>query len=366
MTGEEARERLEKLLGHGAEKRKEQFEYTTQVSAAFAPMREEGEPNVVLAEAGTGIGKTLGYLAPASVWAEKDAGTVWISTYTKNLQRQIDQELDRLYPNQDVKDAHVAIRKGRENYLCLLNFEESAAGAGLARSPVQAVAAGLMTRWVAATKHGDLTGADFRDGCRDCWVRNILWDWPTGAANVFIRPAITITNVLLSDRCVNPPRARIVVANHALVMIQSAISSTSEDMPTRYIFDEGHHIFEAADSAFAAHLTAGETRDLRRWILGAEGGRRTRARGLFERGRAGGRRWLAEKALQDILHFAGTLTGEGWQKRLRDGSPFGPTEEFLALVYKQVYARAVGGNPPTRSKRRPIRSMMKFWIRQMI
>ena len=64
---------------------------------AFAPREREDKPNVVLAEAGTGVGKTLGYVAPASLWAEKNGAPVWIATYTRNLQRQIDGELDRLH-----------------------------------------------------------------------------------------------------------------------------------------------------------------------------------------------------------------------------------------------------------------------------
>src|SRR5690606_4132209 len=130
---------------------------TQVLTKMFLPLRDENAPHVVLAEAGTGIGKTLGYLAPASVWAEKNKGAVWISTFTKNLQRQIDQELDKLYPNPEIKDAHIAVRKGRENYLCLLNLEETATGAVLAKHPNQAIAAGLMARWTAATKDGDLT-----------------------------------------------------------------------------------------------------------------------------------------------------------------------------------------------------------------
>ena len=62
-------------------------------------------PRAVLAEAGTGVGKTLGYIAPASLWAEKNQGTVWISTYTRNLQSQIDGELDRLYPGPGARSA---------------------------------------------------------------------------------------------------------------------------------------------------------------------------------------------------------------------------------------------------------------------
>jgi ATP-dependent DNA helicase DinG len=76
-----------------------------------------GEPNFVLAEAGTGVGKTLGYIAPAGLWAEKNGGAVWISTYTRNLQHQIDGELDRLYPDPVVKALKAVVRKGRENYL---------------------------------------------------------------------------------------------------------------------------------------------------------------------------------------------------------------------------------------------------------
>ncbi len=53
----------------------------------------------MLAEAGTGVGKTLGYIAPSGLWAEKNKGPVWISTFTRHLQHQIDGELDRLYAN---------------------------------------------------------------------------------------------------------------------------------------------------------------------------------------------------------------------------------------------------------------------------
>ena len=42
-------------------------------------------------EAGTGVGKTLAYLAPASLWAEANGPSVWVSTYTRALQRQIEQ-----------------------------------------------------------------------------------------------------------------------------------------------------------------------------------------------------------------------------------------------------------------------------------
>ena len=351
---DEAKERLEKLLSYNdrAEIRQPQIEYAGAITKAFTPPQNAEQPEFVLAEAGTGIGKTLGYLAPASVWAEKNQGTVWISTYTKNLQRQIDQELDRLYPNPELKDTHVATRKGRENYLCLLNLEEAAAGAALAKHPDAAIAAGIMARWTVATKDGDLTGAEYPG-----WLTSILgFRHTTGLSDrrgECIYSACDHYHTCFVERSVRKAkRARVVVANHALVMISAAIATPKnqggEDMPSRYVFDEGHHLFDAADSAFAAHLTARETRDMRRWILGNEGGRRaSRARGLKRRAEdlAEGMQ-DAEDALRKILNAAEALPMDSWTRRLRDGTPSGPTEKFLAQIYRQVFARADGRDGP--------------------
>ena len=59
----EARARLVQLLGAEAEPRPQQLRYASHAAAAFAPRERAGEPRLVLAEAGTGIGKTLGYIA---------------------------------------------------------------------------------------------------------------------------------------------------------------------------------------------------------------------------------------------------------------------------------------------------------------
>lgn len=347
----EALEKLEELLRVGdkpAEIRSQQKTYADKTRHMFTPMREDENPHIVLNEAGTGVGKTLGYIAPASVWAEKNEGSVWISTYTKNLQRQIDSELDRLYPHPVVKDAYVSVRKGRENYLCVLNLEDAAAGASLSHNSRHVVAAGIMARWVAATKDGDLSGTDFPG-----WLSGLL-----GYANTYgladrrgecIYSACDHYNRCFIEKSVRKSkRSRLVIANHALVMIQSAMSSSSDGMPTRYIFDEGHHLFDAADSAFSAHLTARETADLRRWILGHEGGnRKGRARGLKRRVEdliEGDE--AAAHMLDDIIRSAGKLCAQGWSRRFKDKSPSGPCETFLMEVYRVVHARAQGVDGP--------------------
>ncbi len=154
---DEALERLAGLVGSEAEVRTGQRDYAAASASAFAPRRVEGQPNMLLAEAGTGIGKTLGYLAPASLWAEKADGAVWVSTFTKALQRQLDREGVRLFPDEAERRKKVVVRKGRENYLCLLNLEDALQGGFAGRA---AILAQLAARWAAYTKDGDMVGGD--------------------------------------------------------------------------------------------------------------------------------------------------------------------------------------------------------------
>ncbi len=347
VTDAEARARLIELVGANAEPRPQQADYASAVSAAFAPRAVADTPNVVIAEAGTGVGKTLGYIAPASVWSEKNGGAVWISTFTRNLQRQIDDELNRLHPNPDVKARHVVIRKGRENYLCLLNMEE-AVGRSPTR-PASAVGLGLLARWAARTRSGDIVGGDF-----PTWLTDLVGFRDTLAhadrRGECIYSACSHYSKCFIERTVRQPRrADIVVANHALVMTQAALGGLDDgNVPTRMVFDEGHHLFDSADSAFSAELSGRQGVELRRWLLGAEGGGRSRARGLQRRieDLTAADPATAE-TLEAVKQAALCLPQAGWAARLADGErPRGPAEGFLALVRKQVYARAKDPNTP--------------------
>ena len=170
VESREARLRLAQLVSAGPnlpELRPTQSDYASAASEAFAPREEEDKPKIVLVEAGTGVGKTLGYVAPASLWAERKGAPVWIATYTRNLQRQIDNELDRLHRDSAEKRRRVVIRKGRENYLCLLNFQEAVMRTGLI--PENAVGLGLLARWALASRDGDMIGGDL-----PAWLLDLL------------------------------------------------------------------------------------------------------------------------------------------------------------------------------------------------
>src|SRR5690606_30209152 len=158
IAADEVEARLERLTGAGAERREGQRSYARDVGRVFSPRSRRGLPHMLLAQAGTGIGKTLGYLAPASVWTEKSQGTVWVSTYTKNLQRQLRRESARAWPETRPDGSRpVVVRKGRENYLCLLNLEDALQGGFGGRA---AILAHLVARWAAFSQDGDMIGGD--------------------------------------------------------------------------------------------------------------------------------------------------------------------------------------------------------------
>lgn len=351
VAPDEARSRLAEFLageaaGKTAEPRPQQADYASAAAAAFVPRQAQGAPAVVLAEAGTGVGKTLGYLAPATVWAEKNGAAVWVSTYTRNLQHQIDNEMVRLYPDPAERARRVVLRKGRENYLCLLNLDE--ATRMLHSAPQFAVAVGLMARWTAATRDGDLSGADFPGWLADLAGRGRTMGLADRRGECVYSACDHYTRCFIERSVRRARQADVVIANHALVLTQAAMGG-GEDMglPSRYVFDEGHHLFDAADSAFSAHLTGREGQELRRWLLGAEEGGRSRARGLKRR---------LEDLLADdqksadlldaALHAARALPGEGWAARLTDDNPNGPAERFLAAARAHVLARAHGVDGP--------------------
>ncbi len=334
----DAEARLAELTGHGAEERLGQRAFAAAATDAFAPRAMRDSPNLVLAEAGTGIGKTLGYLAPASLWAERAGGAVWISTYTKALQRQLSKETERVYPDAAIRRQKVVTRKGRENYLCLLNLEDALQGGFAGRA---AILAQLVARWAAYSADGDMVGGDLPGWLPTLFRRN------GPAALTDRRGECVYAGCPHYRKCFIERAARasaeadVVIANHALVMVNAARGRETSTRPTRYVFDEGHHLFEAADSMFATALTGQETIELRRWILGPESGGRGRRRGLQARlsdvasyDEQGG------IAIQDAVEAARHLAADGWLGRIAEGAPFGPIEHLLAAVRGLTYARA--------------------------
>ena len=418
VAAEAAAERLKTLLQRSGldEARPAQAELAAEAAYVFQPREREGEPRMMLAEAGTGVGKTLAYLAPASLWAEANGPAVWVSTYTRALQRQIERESRSIYPDpppqgevaagrrgltptddrglqppQSLRDSpprggaaarkRVVVRKGRENYLCLLNFQDQANTAQLGGADLVGMA--LAARWARVTRDGDMTGGDF-----PAWLPALF----------AVPPAAQASPANLVDRrgeCIHAGcqhyracfvekairgsrRADIVIANHALVLTQAAFDGaraargSKADGETshlkRIVFDEGHHLFDAADSAFSAALSGAEAAEMRRWIRGPEG-RGRRGRGLEARlSDILGDRDGARATLQDALHAAAALPGEGWSGRIAppngEVNPIGPIEAFLVAVLEQLRARAAGSEIGMECAARPALDLVRETARE--
>lgn len=361
VSPEDAQKFLREILGATSERRQSQRDYAAMATHAFEPRERKDVNNILLAEAGTGLGKTLGYLAPSYLWARKNNAPVWISTYTKNLQRQLDQETARLVAEPAERRERIVIRKGRENYACLLNMQD-VFGRLTNANARSALLAALISRWARFSRDGDIVGGDF-----PTWLLTLFQDLSTELEARNLTP----TSLGLTDKrgeCIYAAcphfkrcfiersvragrKADIVIANHALVLHQAAtdqaigVAKTAQEEAApggikRIVFDEGHHLFDAADSAFSGHLTAMEASELRRWLRGPETERR-RGRGLADRigdliaDNEGG-----EKLLQQILRGASALPGPGWTRRIQGGQPEGSAEDFLTLVRQQVLARS--------------------------
>lgn len=337
----DAEAQLEALTGAGAERREGQRQFARTAAHIFAPRERRAEPHMLLAEAGTGIGKTLGYLAPASLWAHGAGGTVWISTYTKALQRQLSRETERIYAGEAEFRKRVVIRKGRENYLCLLNLEDALQGGFQNRA---AVLAQLVARWAAYSRDGDMIGGDLPGWLTTLFRRAGVTALTDRRGECVYAGCPHYRKCFIEHAARASQNADLVIANHALVMVNAARAREQQGRPTRIIFDEGHHLHDAADSMFAIALTGQETVEMRRWVMGPEGKSRGRRRGLAARlSDVASYDELGGRAIEAARIAAEALPGEGWLARIREGAPSGEIEQLLAAIRGTVYARDESG-----------------------
>lgn len=107
------------------------------------------ERDVLIAEAGTGTGKTFAYLVPALMSGRK----VIVSTGTKALQDQLFfRDLPRVHAVLGSR-ARVSLLKGRANYLCLYRLDQAVREGNPDRQLVSQLSA--IRAWSARTRRGD-------------------------------------------------------------------------------------------------------------------------------------------------------------------------------------------------------------------
>jgi ATP-dependent DNA helicase DinG len=234
----------------GYRQRAQQLEMAERIAAALAANR------VLVAEAGTGTGKTFAYLVPALL----SGGKVIVSTGTKNLQDQLfsrDIPTVRRILNSPVK---AALLKGRANYLCHYHLERSLAdGRFLTREDSADVV--RISRFAKETRTGD------KAECGGVAESSPVWGMVTSTRENCLGqecPSHKECFVLAARR--EALAADLVVVNHHLffadVMLRD--EGTAELLPAcnAVIFDEAHQLPETASLFFGDNVSTAQILDL--------------------------------------------------------------------------------------------------------
>jgi len=212
----------------------------------------------LLAEAGTGVGKSLAYLVPCALWSLKNALPIVISTNTRNLQSQLIQKdvplvrrvLDEVLPGGAALKA--VVLKGRNNYLCLKRFGAFVEGGFESLNEADALLFAELTAWAAATEDGDLDAFRPAHASGDMGLLRYLGCKAEECTGKRCR----FHNRCFLQRARQAAQgAHLVIVNHALVFAELQNPGSLLPPHAQVVFDEAHNLEAAATSSFSEELS---------------------------------------------------------------------------------------------------------------
>jgi ATP-dependent DNA helicase DinG len=211
--------------------------------------------DVLIAEAGTGTGKTFAYLVPALMSGRK----VIVSTGTKALQDQLFfRDLPRVHAVLGSR-AKTSLLKGRANYLCLYRLDQAVREGNPDRQLASQLSA--IRAWSARTRRGDRM--EMIDIPEDSPVWPRVTSTPENCLGTEC-PFFDDCHVVKARR--EAMEADIVVVNHHLLMADLALKQEGfgEILPgaDAFILDEAHQIPELAGQFFSQSVSARQMVDL--------------------------------------------------------------------------------------------------------
>jgi len=276
----------------GFEPRREQAALAAAVDRALLT----GEH--LVAEAGTGTGKSLAYLVPAL-----DSGLkVVVATATKALQEQLLAKEVPVAARALGRDVQVAVLKGRQNYLCRRQYN----GAGQMFFGSDAI-----EEWARTTETGDRAELDHEPA-------EALWaELAVGPDRCAGRRCPFLSSCFAEAAKQRAAEAELVVANHALYFAHVASGGGVLPEHDAVVFDEAHRLEESAAGWLGGRVSRGS---LRRLAGDVERGCREAA--VPAPGRALDR---VERAGERLLRAVAPPTG---RRRLREP----PANELLLLL----------------------------------
>ncbi|MBN1276052.1 MAG: ATP-dependent DNA helicase [Deltaproteobacteria bacterium] len=246
------------------------FEYrSSQMDMALLIQNSLEKEMSAVVEAGTGTGKTFGYLVPIILSGKKAV----ISTGTKNLQEQIFFKdlpvLKRVMPF----NIDAVIMKGRKNYLCLHRYHQYFSQASFIKGRNSGVRHKL-EKWLRKTEFADCSELPWLSD------RDDLWDALSSTSEQCLG-----SDCMFLDECYlgrlrsRAVRSRIIIVNHYLFFADAMVKmgGFGEIIPRFQVvvFDEAHRIEEIATSYFGESISTNQlvslANDLEKEIKGWPG-----------------------------------------------------------------------------------------------
>ncbi|MCJ7702518.1 MAG: hypothetical protein MUO62_13125 [Anaerolineales bacterium] len=243
-------EEVASILEHGGafsryfsnfEQRPEQVEMLRAITSAIS----DGQH--LLAEAGTGVGKSFAYLIPAALWAYQNGLRVVISTNTINLQ---DQLINKDIPDlQEILglDIRANVLKGRANYLCPRRVE-ILRRRGPETPEEMRVLAKVMV-WLLGSTSGDRGEINLNGPVeREVWSRLSAADDLCSAENCLKHTGGRCPFYRARQAAHS---AHLIIVNHALLLADIATGNRVLPEYETLIVDEAHHMESATTNALS-------------------------------------------------------------------------------------------------------------------
>ena len=211
-----------------------------QLEMAKAVLRAIENKSCLIAEAGTGTGKTFAYLIPAILSGKR----VIVSTGTKNLQDQLFRKDLPLVRQALAVPFRAALLKGRNNYLCIYRLENALVlRAGHGRADIAGMES--IKRWARHTASGDIAEV------ADVSESSPLWPQVTSTVdNCLGQDCPSFADCFLVKARRNAQEAEVLVINHHLLWADWALKNDGfgELLPAAdaIVVDEAHQFAETA------------------------------------------------------------------------------------------------------------------------
>lgn len=194
---------------------------------------------VLLAEAGTGIGKSLAYLIPAALFALRNHSRVIVSTHTRNLQDQLVSKDLPIVKRALSGRVTFALLKGRGNYLCKHRFERLLAGTLGNLSRRERLGLLPLIRWAGETSTGDI---EEQNQFNRKWFAKV-WNLVSADSHGCLGGKCPLQEVCFVQHARRKALgSHIVVINHALFFSDVCAESPFLGPVGPIVFDEAHHL----------------------------------------------------------------------------------------------------------------------------